>query len=188
MGVTAQIRMKKNEYLWVAISKLGFEIARAYITPDSAFVIDRFHREYYAENLIDYLEEYQIPFNFLELQGMFVGNAPIPDSRKMTTDLEGFMYEVIYNNNDLSSYTYVVDGLTKQLYSSLILDSNQRSAASTFTNYGDTNQKGQSPFHISHEINDADINVALDINYIEMSFNIEKSAPFEIPSHYAKVQ
>ncbi len=73
--VGADIRMKKDELVWVSISvPLIGEVARALITPDSVKVINRFQKQYALES-IDYLEKLvNYPLDFANLQNILLGN------------------------------------------------------------------------------------------------------------------
>ena len=83
---SATIRMKTDSILWVSVKKLGFEVARAMITTDSVYIIDRFNREYAIYDL-DYLKEsYQLPGDFKLLQSVLFGQAYFFEPRKATLE------------------------------------------------------------------------------------------------------
>jgi hypothetical protein len=68
------LHMKSDSLIWLNIRKLGFEVARVKITPDSVFVIDRLNNQFVAEDL-GYLDRtFQVPVNFSMLQALMLGN------------------------------------------------------------------------------------------------------------------
>ena len=187
MGFTAQIRMKRNEYLWINFSKLGFEVARALIRPDSAFIVDRFNKEYYKESLPEYLAEYQIPFNFQELQGMFIGNLPIPSAKNGVIEANSDSYTASYKEIN-GTYFYTLDPLLGLIKTSEFVDRTRRTVLSKLDDYQEIKNTGVVPFFIDHKIMYGQNEVDLTIKYSDMVFGEEKSIPFEIPAHYAKAQ
>ena len=73
-GGTAHIKVEAGKRIWVRVSKFGFEAARALITPDSIYLLDRLNREYSAEPLAYVEQRYQIPARFELLQDILLGN------------------------------------------------------------------------------------------------------------------
>ena len=74
IGVNATIRMRKDSILWVSVKKLGFEAARALITKDSVYVLDRINNQYGVQGF-DWIEkEFGIPASLNTLQMIFLGN------------------------------------------------------------------------------------------------------------------
>ena len=74
IGGTATIKMKKDEMIWMNVRKFGFEVARAMITKDSLFVLDRINKEYAAEPISYIAERYQLPADLGMLQQILLGN------------------------------------------------------------------------------------------------------------------
>lgn len=75
VSATASLRMKKDSLLWLSVKKFGFEVARAQVTKDSVYVVDRFNKEYTIEGLSYLAESYGLPAGSLsELQDFILGN------------------------------------------------------------------------------------------------------------------
>jgi hypothetical protein len=58
------VRILHDSIIWVQIQKLGFEVGRMLITPDSAFFINRFERTYSRYGTREFLKEYNVPADF----------------------------------------------------------------------------------------------------------------------------
>jgi hypothetical protein len=72
----------------MSVRKLGFEVARAMVTPDSVYIIDRLNNEYAIFGL-DYLEKtYNFPGNFQLLQSIFLGNPHFLNPREILLEQE----------------------------------------------------------------------------------------------------
>lgn len=185
MGARIQIRMQKDQLIWMSISKLGFEVMRAKITPDSAYIIDRFNRDYYVESLEDYLKEYKVPFSFQELQGLMLGNIPYQKGRRATSkiDVNQYYYSHITRNDWFFEYQIdpklAITGL-------FVSDPDEREVVSRLGGYAEIDHR-QIPMYISHEINDGAEFVAMQLDYTSAEFDIQKNTPFEVPSHYTRI-
>lgn len=74
VGGTAFIRLKKDEWVWISVKKFGFEAARAMVTPDSVYLINRLENSYTIEPLSYIEEKYKMPARFDLLQQVIIGN------------------------------------------------------------------------------------------------------------------
>jgi len=76
---TAHLRMHKDEAIWVSVSAnlgLKIEVGRAYITPDSIMVMDKYNRQYYTKPF-SYINSFiKYPLDFPTLQQLLWGNSP----------------------------------------------------------------------------------------------------------------
>ncbi|MEM6398166.1 MAG: DUF4292 domain-containing protein [Bacteroidota bacterium] len=74
VGGTAFLRLKKDEWVWISVKKFGFEAARAMVTPDSVYLINRLQNTYTIEPLSYIEEKYKMPARFDLLQQVIIGN------------------------------------------------------------------------------------------------------------------
>lgn len=76
---SANLRMHKDEAIWVSVSAnlgLKIEVGRAYITPDSIMVMDKYNRQYYSKPF-SYINSFlKYPLDFTTLQQLLWGNPP----------------------------------------------------------------------------------------------------------------
>ncbi len=73
-GGTLRLKIRRDSIIWMSVKKFGFEAARAQVTPDSVYILDRLNNEYAIEPL-SYLEQrYQLPARFDLLQQLLLGN------------------------------------------------------------------------------------------------------------------
>jgi hypothetical protein len=68
------IKMKKNELIWISLRKLGFEVARIYITPDSVVALNRLERTIQVEKTADFAAKYGFTPDFGAIQDLIIGN------------------------------------------------------------------------------------------------------------------
>ena len=185
IGGSMQIRMKKDEQIWMSISKLGFEVMRALITPDSAFVMDRFNRDYYEENLGDYLADFKVPFSFPELQGLLLGNIPYEKGRRTNTKIESDSYYYSHITKEDWFFEYQIDPQL-EIRGLFVSDPDEREVVSVLDEY-ETVGNYTIPMVISHEINDGQEIVAMKLDYSSAEFDIQKNMPFDVPAHYTRI-
>lgn len=73
----ADIRMRKDSVIWVSIrTSTGIEGIRALLRPDSAFVVNRLEKSYYAFDYKGLSEKLNFPLTFTMLQSVLTGEMP----------------------------------------------------------------------------------------------------------------
>lgn len=108
VGGTAYIRLEKNRQMWMSVKKFGFEVARALITPDSFYVLNRLQNEYVAEPLSYVEEKYKIPARFDLLQQIVLGN-PIFLDRDLSVGREMELLHLTGANSRWKSEYWISD-------------------------------------------------------------------------------
>lgn len=73
MQVNLQWHTISGQYLWLSISKLGFETHRVLVRPDSIFIIDRLAKQYLMGEVDLWLEKQHIPFAYRDLDRLWYG-------------------------------------------------------------------------------------------------------------------
>lgn len=74
MSFSGTIHACKDSVIWLNVRKIGFEVARVMMTPDSVYVIDRFNNQYAIEPLDYVTQMLQLPADFSVLQAILWGN------------------------------------------------------------------------------------------------------------------
>jgi Domain of unknown function (DUF4292) len=87
------IRIRKDSIIWLYVSKLGFEAARAILRQDSVFVMDKIHAEYYAYSYPQLSQKFNFSLSFGLIQSILVGNMPVPKqpNQKFRREKDYFM-------------------------------------------------------------------------------------------------
>ena len=178
------VRILHDSIIWVQIQKLGFEVGRMLITPDSAFFINRFERTYAIYGTRDFLREYKVPADFDLFSRVFTAGAYVPPSIRMS-EIE----------DDGSVFLQSVSGMSARhwfdasslLIRSMITDPLAREWLSVYANYKRTNSGQAFPYKRSNTIIiDGQPNI-FDLEYSEMQIDVPQQFPFSIPSHYEKI-
>jgi hypothetical protein len=181
---TLNIRIKRDKEIWVSITYLiGFEVARAMITPDSIIVINRL-QGVYLKKPFDYVHAYtDSQVNYTMLQALLVGNA-IPQVLNDSTQ-----YQAATDNITLS-------GNLKDLVYKLILGNNLKVTQTSLENHGAgqtlkvSNQAfiqaagNTVPSQIAIASVAKDKKIQVNLHYIKVDFNQPQEYPFTIPDSY----
>jgi len=185
----ASVKLKKDSILWMNIKKLGIELARVQITPDSVYIIDRFNSEF-AILPIKYLEEeYNIPADFNSLQSLILGNPMFfsdPPQLKLT-EKQGFQLQE--TSGFIESF-YSLEGKSNKLLKMLIeSDRATRSLKLSYSDFKPVSGKQIFPYICTLDINSPETgNVDIGINFSKVEINVPKSIRFEIPDKYTRAQ
>lgn len=184
LSARINVRILHDSIIWVQIQKLGFEIGRMMVTPDSAFFINRFERSYAIYRTEDFLEEYNVPADFDMFSRVFTAGAYVPETIKMSNlELDG---SVLFESTSGMQARHWFDA-SSLLIRSLITDPLAREWSSVYANYQKTNSGQRFPFKRSNTlIIDGQPNI-FDLEYTEMTIDVPQEFPFSIPSHYEKI-
>ena len=178
------IKMQKDSFVWVSIVAV-IEVARAYITPDSFVLLDRFNKKYYKGAIQD-LEKYTGQnLTLAQLQNVLISN-PI------------YAAELFEKNNDelrKDHLKYTTNGLINRLN----LSGCYRTLSSEFTSTTDSKKvtveynnftKEKDLGFVANQISINADGVGRGFDFL-MEYTTISTAPFDpivfiIPSRYEK--
>ena len=83
LAATATIRMKDDSLIWLSVSPgFGIEVARALITRDSVFMMNKLEKNYYAYSFSELSRKLNVPVNYGILQSALLGELLQPISQR----------------------------------------------------------------------------------------------------------
>src|SRR5688500_16147214 len=98
LSAKVTVRIRKDSVIWAQISKLGIEVGRMLVTPDSAFFINRIEQKYARYSTADFFKKFNMPADFDMFAKVFTGGAFIPHSVTwMTIENDGALFFVAGN-------------------------------------------------------------------------------------------
>jgi hypothetical protein len=183
-----QMRIKKDEAIWMVGKKFGIEGVRALINKDSIFLVNRIDQSYNAERINDVQKIFGLDVTFEDMQQLFVGNILIPSNEEIIN------YEQVENLCNLSANTggykivYTLDAKSKNLKEITMADRYGRKIIATYDNYKKI-KNHMTPYlrkYIFRSINEPDY--VLDLEVSDLEIDVEKSLNFTVPSHYDRVR
>jgi len=186
MALSANVRMHKDNAIWMNVSKLGLEAGRALIRPDSVFILDRLNRTYYARPLKYVESEFNLPPDFELLQEMILGNAVLLNVENIR--LKKLTDRFVLSGSTDDYQTEYRLGNTPYLLEEMSINdnTNQRNFSIDFDEY---EKIGQDNFaHRRYiELNSAQTGAgSLKVTFSRVELNVPKSMPFSVSSRYKR--
>ncbi len=183
-----QVRIKKNDQIWMLGKKLGIEVFRCLINKDSFFTVNRLEHSYMAEPNAQIEALFGIPMEFQEIQELMAGNVVLPSENDLVEYHQIEPYSKISFNSQLYSHTYFINPYTLTLEKIEMADRQGNLILAIFEDYrkiGKANVSySRKYFFTSREGEEA--RIELDASEIEL--NIEKSLIFDLPLHYDRIR
>ncbi|MDH3244082.1 MAG: DUF4292 domain-containing protein [Saprospiraceae bacterium] len=183
------LRMKKDAFVWLNASFLGFEVARVLIRPDSIFALNRYEKTYVQGSLSDMDKSYKIPVEFDQLQELILGNPIILQKKKPNSFkfVDG-AYEI---DQDLPLYR-IAHWINPQFYKpTKIKVEDKRSGYQVEAELADFKglEKSSHFSYFRHYIikNHNTHFANIQLNFTDIDTSEEKKIPFEIPAHYTRI-
>ena len=188
LKVSATLRMQQDSAVWVAVRKLGFEVARALVTPDSIFLIDRFNNEFHAYSLVQISSQYHLPPDLRLIQHLILGNPVFLANRPEFIQTEGPAL-TLQEANPIGTLQYRLqtDDFRPR---SIEFRSNQgpQEMFMTLDDYNATPDKQKFSYLRLLTLNGQETGkINVELKFSEVELNVPKSLPFEIPGRYLRV-
>lgn len=185
---TAYIRMKKDSAIWMSFKKFGIEGARALITSDSIFVLDRLNNQYLAKPFEYAQQEFNLPVGFQGLQALLLGN-PVFFSNNTETGVDGTRYKFTQKTDNLKAQ-YWMDGVKILLNEFFIEDfRNKRELSYKASDYQSLADKQKFSYFRIFNLNSPDLGtLQVNIDFSKVEIDVPQKMSFSIPNRYEMVK
>jgi hypothetical protein len=179
-----RVRIEYDKVIWVQIQKFGFELGRMFITPDSAFFINRLDRTYSIYSTTAFLKKYNLPADFNMFSKVFTGGAYIPPaiSKSVVEDDKSLYLE---SNTGVNARHWL--DVSSILVRSLVTDPYNHEWAAGFGDYRATNTGEIVPYQRTNTLVIDGTTNLFNLDYSSIEINVPQELPFSIPSHYEKI-
>lgn len=189
MSATVNLRMFRDSVIWATIDKLGFEIARVLITPDSVLIVDRLNKEFTKKTLSSFLLEYGVQIGFRDLQNALIGQmvalTPIHVETKHDADLDLL---IVSDASGVIAQHWVTSTLPQRLMKSALTDARGRKLHIENMQWGSIHDGSQVPYGRLLSFEDQDGKTQIEIEFSEIKKNVPATLPFHIPENYTQVR
>ena len=187
-SMNADIRIKKDEIIWINIKFLGIPMAKAMITPIKVSYYEKINNTYFEGDFSMLSNWLGTDLDFNKVQNLFLGKA-IDDLTK-----DRWISEVVDKMFKLSSPTdvdvsqeFYFEGANCLLKKETIKQVSQnRNLEIRYPSY-----KEDKGMFLPNEINikaEQKDKIAIDIEYKNTTFNENLSYPYSVPSGYTAVE
>ena len=185
IGFSSTIRLKKDETIWISASKLGIELARIMITPDSVFMMNRWEKEYAIKSFDELAEYTSVPVSFIDLQDIVFGNPVQFGNGEQELDLLSEKYLVTNENELLKNMYWFSAGDLLLDNMQMINKGEEQEVFVSLNDYRSVSQKQLAHQRDVHFKGDKSINIELEYSRIKVNEPLE--FPFNIPSTYKRI-
>lgn len=189
-SVSASIRIKKDDVIWISLSKLGFPLGKVLITKDQVSYYEKINKTYFEgdfELLSNFLGT---ELDFKKVQNLLLGEAILNLRRERhNVELKDTNYELTpRKENDLFDILYLInDGHFKLNAQQIAQEEENKLLTIGYSNY----QKIEDTFFPKKVLITAKENnyiTTVDVEYKSVVFNKSVHFPFEIPKGYKEIK
>lgn len=186
-SATADIRMIRDSLVWLSVRKLGFELARAQITKDSVYVLDRFNKQYAVESL-DYLNDsYNLPANLKSIQAILLGNPVFFTLNNFSFAEDELAYKLQSEGKITANYTIGKSDFRLQQMQFEEKEKNQL-VTIELENYMPVAEEQMFSYLRKINANAKSIGeVQISLEFTKVELDQPKTIRFEIPSNYKRM-
>lgn len=186
IAVGINVWLQKDKYILASIRKLNVEAARAYITNDSIFLVNRFQRYYNAEKLSYIWNTINLQMPLWQMQDLIVGNQILPDINEVQNfeRIENdYSLTFMYDNNNVQ---YIIDGYTSLVKTVKITSKDYGEVIAKYDNYK-TSGGVKRPFKNTLQIISPDLNATIILDIKDIIWDKNSNINFTIPTRYERL-
>ena len=195
MSISASMnaRFRRDSVIWLNVKKLGFNVARAKMTPDSIFIVNYIQSTYIAQDLKYVEQKYGIPADFKTLQNILLGNAVfLTDKNALKVEKDPSGDIILRGSNAQWKNMYRLDSQADMIKEMVFEQpATERFLKITYENYailrGYANDQKKFPYIRTLNMESPQtgkISITLEVDADGLEVNVPKNIKFEIPSHY----
>jgi len=189
ISVNTNLIWMRDSMVWLNVKKLGIEAARALITPDSVYLINRLEKTYSIRSIESLQRAYGLPGSFAALQQTLLGSAFFLPGIQLSPDLADSQHR-LSGSDGVFGADYRLDEGAFLLRSEAFYQKKEgKNAIFSFENYRKLPDAGQFPYlrRIEALSSEGDkVNLEIEFNNVEI--NVPKTWRFEIPAHYERIE
>lgn len=179
----------RDSALWVNVKKLGIEAARALVTRDSVFMINRLESTYSAQDVSALQRQFSLPEGFPLLQHLVLASAWLSPDMLLQADIKDSLHRLSGANNQYSIDYRIEEGSYHLRRETFVQQRDARILTLEFDQFKKLPGAGVFPYLRRIEAFSPDNGtVHLEIEFTDVEFNAPASFRFEIPAHYRRAE
>lgn len=189
-NITASLRMVKDSVIWLNFSKLGFPIAKLFITPKEVKFYEKIGKTSF-EGDYDLISSWLgTDFDFFKVQNLFLGEALTNlQSQKYQSQVKDGKYELhAKKRNPIFDIIYLIDpDHFKVMKEEINHIGKNQNLSILYKDFGIINEslfpKG---FLITARAEN--MKTIIDVNYRSVQFDVPLKFPFKMPDGYRNIE
>lgn len=189
-SVSASIRIKKDEVIWISLSKLGFPLGKVLITKDQVSYYEKINKTYFEgdfELLSNFLGT---ELDFKKVQNLLLGEAILNLRRERhNIELKDTSYELTpRKENDLFNILYLINSNNFKLNAQQIAQEEENKLLTIGYNNYEKVDNTFFPKKVLITAKESNYITTVDVEYKSVVFNKSVHFPFEIPEGYKEIE
>ena len=187
-SLNADIRIKKDEIIWINIKMIGFPVAKALITPTKVSYYEKINNTYFEGDFTMLSNWLGTDLDFTKVQNLFLGKA-IDDLSKgnWISEINEKLFKLSKASTVDISKDFYFEAANFLLKKETITQASQnRVLEIQYPSYKEV-ERMFLPNEINIKAAQKD-NIAIDIAYKNTTFNEDLSYSYAIPSDYKAIQ
>ncbi|MCC7467091.1 MAG: DUF4292 domain-containing protein [Saprospiraceae bacterium] len=189
IAATANLIWIRDSILWINVKKFGLEAARALITRDSVYLLNRLEKSYSVKGVESLQREYSLPAGFELIQSLVLATPWFFQDIPLEADVKDGAHR-LSGANGRYAVDYRLDNnqfrLRKEIF---VAPRNAQTVAVSFDDYKKDTKAGWFPYLRTLEAfspETGELRIAIELNDVQI--NVPKSFRFEIPKHYERTE
>jgi hypothetical protein len=187
-GVTAEIKIKKNEKILVSVRFLGITMAKALITPESVQYYEKINGSYFEGDYGTLSKWLGSDLDFDKVQNMLLGKALDNLNRSnYKASISEKLYKLVDTKETTTKKEYFFESEQFLVKKQEITQPQQsRRLMIAYPEY----QKLEDlffPLELNIQANHEDKSTTIDVDYKSISVNEEFTFPYSVPSGYERI-
>lgn len=186
-SVTASLRLKKDNTIWVSLSKLGFPIGKALITTDKVSYYEKINKTYFEGDFTLLSNWLGTDLDFEKVQNLLLGQAilNLKDEKYRATQNENTFDLIPKKANEFFDILFSISGAHFKINEQKI----EQEGKTLTIGYGDYEKiDGETfPKKVLITALDGKYTTTVDVDYRSVQFNKSVSFPFKIPNGYKEI-
>ncbi len=185
---TISLRMEKGKVIWLSISKYGFTVAKAKITPNRVQYYEKWKKVSFDGDFSLISKKIGVELSFEQLENLLLGQS-IRDlsKRKYSFDVEQKSYQFqLKNPRDILEYIVWMRPDNFKMKRQYIVDKKGKSLTVNYKEYQNVDSLSI-PEDISLEAVSSSRRTRVNLTYKRIEINEALRFPFRIPKGYKKI-
>ncbi len=186
---TISLRMERGKIIWLSVSKLGFTIAKAKITPERVQYYEKWQGVYFDGDFSLISKKLGVKLSFEQLENILLGK-PIKklSKRRFSFDVEENSYQFqLKKPKDMLEYIVWIYSDNFKAKRQHMVDKKGKSLTVDYTEYQDINSQSF-PRNVLLKAMSSSEKTHIDLTYKSVKINKELRFPFRIPKGYKKLE
>lgn len=189
VSANANIIWIRDSVLWVNVKKLGIEAARALVTKDSIYLINRLDKTYSVKGLESLKRQYSLPEGFSLLQQTVLASAWFFPDIVLQSDIREELHRLSGSNGKQGVEYRLEEGSFALRSETFVEPKDARTVTLGFGDYKKLPGAGMFPYLRSIEAYSPENGtVRLELELSDIDIDTPPNYRFEIPEHYEKIE